>query len=137
MTFLCILENAKHIPITFSGNVKQFLIFVTPFWKMQNKSHSIYNIIHLRNQPLCLFHGRIKNEIKGWHILSNMLTLCQEIWQSLSCKFNSKEGCHKRQSQFAFYLNGTDLIQFLFYWTFLFNNIRNQVAWDLDKLSPF
>ena len=35
-----------------------------------------YNL-QVTNCNVCLFHGTTKNGIKGWHILSNILILCQ------------------------------------------------------------
>ena len=80
------------------------------------------------NYNVCLFQGTIKNGIKGWHILSNILILCQNSLAKPHWKFFSepRKKLYGNQS-FAFYPNCTDLVQFLLPWTFLYHNI-NHVA---------
>ena len=55
------------------------------------------------NYNVCLFHGTIKNGIKGWHILSNILILCQNSLAKPHCKFFSEPRKKLQfQSQFRF-----------------------------------
>ena len=74
----------------------------------------------------CLFHGTIKNGIRGCHILSNELILCQNSlatkphWKFVSEPWKKLYG---NQSQSAFYPNCTNLVQFLLPWTLLCHNI--------------
>ena len=81
------------------------------------------------NYNVCLFHSTIKNGIKGWHILSNILILCQNSLAKPHWKFLVSPGRSFTGTRvsFAFYPNCTDLVQFLLPWTFLCHNI-NHVA---------
>ena len=56
----------------------------------------------------------------GWHILSNILILCQNSLAKPHWKFVSepRKKFYGNQNQFAFYPNCTDLVQFLLPWTF-------------------
>ena len=56
------------------------------------------------NYNVCLFHGTIKNGIKGWHILSNILILCQNSLAKPHWKFFSepRKKLYGNQSQFRF-----------------------------------
>ena len=56
------------------------------------------------NYNVCLFHGTIKNGIKGWHILSNILILCQNSLTKPHWKFFSepRKKLYGNQSQFRF-----------------------------------
>ena len=78
------------------------------------------------NYNVCLFHGTIKNGIKGWHILSNILILCQNSLAKPHWKFFSepRKKLYGNQIQFRFL---SELHQFLLPWTFLCHNI-NHVA---------
>ena len=59
-------------------------------------SHTAYNV--------CLFHGTIKNGIRGWHILLNILILCQNSLAKPHCKFfmEPRKKQYGNQSQFRF-----------------------------------
>ena len=56
------------------------------------------------NYNVCLFHGTIKDGIKGWHILSNILILCQNSLAKPHWKFFSepRKKLYGNQSQFRF-----------------------------------
>ena len=56
------------------------------------------------NYNVCLFHGTIKNGIKGWHILSSILILCQNSLAKPHWKFFSepRKKLYGNQSQFRF-----------------------------------
>ena len=56
------------------------------------------------NYNVCLFHGTIKNGIKSWHILLNILILCEKSLAKPHCKFFSepRKKLYGNQSQFRF-----------------------------------
>ena len=56
------------------------------------------------NYKVCLCHGTIKNGIKGWHILLNILILCQNSLAKPHSKFFSEpqKKLYGNQSQFRF-----------------------------------
>ena len=69
-------------------------------------SYADQNIIYRlqTTHNTCLFHGTIKNGIKGWHILSNILILCQNSLAKPHWNFVSepRKKLYGNQSQFDF-----------------------------------